>query len=83
MEDSIVFKQDEEQEKIWNEYIQWMKDKGREKTGLTDIVVQDGEAIRIEKRMTRRIECKSDDWFEFCKETGKNIGAMRLVAFYE
>lgn len=81
--DEIDFKQDTEQEKIWNEYIQWMKSKGLEKVGLTDIIVQDGETIRTEKRMASCIECKSNDWFEFCKKTGKNIGAMRLVAFYE
>lgn len=66
-------------EKDREDYVQWAKDTGRTKEGLTDVYVNDNGEMKIEKRMAWTIQCSPDDWKEFCKATGREYIRTELV----
>lgn len=66
-----------------NEYIQWLKNTGRSVYKLTDVYVMENEKVSIEKKMAWVSKVTPNDWYEFCKETGKNYeGEVNLLAMY-
>lgn len=70
------------EELVQKEFIQWLKDKGKPITGLTDVFVNENGNIKTEKRMATTIHISPDDYKDFCKETGKDYEAIKLIAIY-
>jgi len=70
-------------ENLINEYIQWLKDTGRMKHELADVIVNDDANIKTEKKMAWIAHNTPNDWKEFCKATGRGYaGEIQLLAIY-
>jgi len=54
-----------------NEYIQWLKDTGRMKHELIDVIVNDDGNIQTEKKMAWVTHNTPNDWKEFCQDTNR------------
>lgn len=66
---------------IRNKYLQWLRSKGRESVGLHNVVIStNGNVPLVEKRIATQIEIYADDWTQFCKETGVDYDAIKIVA---
>lgn len=70
-------------ENLINEYMQWLKDTGRMKYELIDVIVNDNDNIKTEKKMVWVAHNTPNDWKEFCKATGREyVGEIQLLAIY-
>ena len=70
-----------DREQLHNEFAEWLKNKGKSSYGLQDIYINDNGKMKIEKRMATIIQIDFNDWFDFCKETGKSCESIKLIAF--
>jgi len=70
-------------QELWSDYINWLEMNGKATTGMNDVYMNNNGKIKVEKKMTTRIETSADDWFNFCKEKGYNDGAHKLIAITE
>ncbi len=70
-------------QKDMDEFLQWQKDSGKAKYGLTDIYVNDNGKMSIEKRMAWIIKISPEDWKEFCNATNRECtGKIEFLAMY-
>lgn len=70
-------------DKIVNEFLQWQKDTGRMNCELTDVIVNDGGNIKIEKKMAWVCHITPNDWKEFCHATNREYeGIIQVLAIY-
>lgn len=68
---------------IKNEYLQWLRSKGKSEQGLTNVFVNNNGNVTTEKRMAEIVHNTPEDWKEFCKETGREYeGEICLLAIY-
>lgn len=67
---------------IQEEFLQWQKDNGKARYGLTDIYVNDNGKIKKEKKMAWTIKTSLEDWKDFCKATGKDYEEIKLLSIY-
>jgi hypothetical protein len=67
--------------KINNEFLQWLKDKGRMKSELTDVFVNDNGTIKSEKRMAQIYNVSPDDWKEFCEVTNREYEEYKIIYY--
>jgi hypothetical protein len=69
--------------KLTEEYIQWLNDTGRMSYELTNIVVNYNENYRFEKKMAWVSHNTPNDYKAFCEATGREYdGTMQLLAIY-
>ena len=70
-------------EKDADDFLQWMKDKGKAKEGLTDVYIRnENDEVTIEKRMAWVVKSTPEDWKEFCNDTGREYEQKMLLAIY-
>jgi len=55
------------------DYVQWLKDKGKMKYELTDVYINKDGVIHMEKKMAWVIKPEIEDYKEFCLETGREF----------
>ena len=74
---------DKDQEKVQNEYFQWLKDTGKAKYELTDVFVNNNGETKKEKKMAWIVNNSPEYWREFCEVTGREYeGEVSLLAIY-
>jgi len=69
-------------DKLMNKYLQWLKDTGRFKHELTDVIVNDNGIIKTEKKMAGVMKTSHDDWRKFCRDRGREYEEYKLLAIY-
>lgn len=66
-------------EQIWVEFFQWLEIKGRYSFGMNDVITNDNRQIKIEKKLSAKIETHVDDWCKFCNENGYDFELIKLI----
>lgn len=69
-------------EKDMSDFIQWMKDTGRAKEELKNIIIIDNDKLKKEKKMAWVVKITSEDLQEFCETAGRDIDRVKLLAIY-
>jgi hypothetical protein len=64
-----------------NEFLQWLKDKGKMKNELTDVFVNDNGTIKAEKRMGEIYNISPDVYKEFCEATNREYEEYKVIYY--
>jgi len=67
-------------EKDLDDYIEWQKNSGKLRYELTDVIINNNNEIKTEKKIAWVIDTSREDWKEFCKVTNRDyIGEICLL----